>query len=111
MIHCLCNVKIEQKDSTEDLRRGIHVHHIEDVLRWNRLEAVWSFISTGGNTWTKKIMKLNVDGPTCRGTPKLKWKDVVNADLYKKHLNISLASVRSKWRNDIRPVTQRIALQ
>ena len=28
---------IDQKHSTEDLRRRIHVHHIEDVLRCNRL--------------------------------------------------------------------------
>ena len=37
MIRWLSNVKIEQKHSTEDLRRRIHVHHIKDVLRWNRL--------------------------------------------------------------------------
>ena len=51
-------------------------------------------------------MSFNVDGPTSQGRPKLRWKDVVNADLCKKHLNISLASDRSKWRNFIRPVTQ-----
>ena len=56
-------------------------------------------------------MSFNVDGPTSRGRPKLRWKDVVNADLRKKHLNISLACDRSKWRNAIRPVTQQIALQ
>ena len=43
-------------------------------------------------------MSFNVDGPTSRGRPKLSWKDVVNVDLRKKHLNISLASDRSKWR-------------
>ena len=41
----------------------------------------------------------------------LRWKDVVNADLRKKHLNISLGSDRSKWLNAIRPVTQQTALQ
>ena len=43
--------------------------------------------------------------------PKLRWKDVVNADLCKKQLNVALASDRSKWRNAIRPVTQQNALQ
>ena len=56
-------------------------------------------------------MSFNVDGPTSRGRPKLSWKDVVNVDLRKKHLNISLASDRSKWRNANRPVTQQIALK
>ena len=56
-------------------------------------------------------MNFNVDGPTPWGRPKLRWKDVVNADLLKKQLNIVLASDRSKWRNAIRPVTQQNVLQ
>ena len=56
-------------------------------------------------------MSFHVDGLTSGGRPKLRWKDVVNADLRKKRLNIGLASDRSKWRNAIRPVTQQIALQ
>ena len=50
-------------------------------------------------------MSFNVDGPTSPGRPNLMSKDVVKADLCKKHLNITLASDRSKWRNDIRPLT------
>ena len=56
-------------------------------------------------------MNFNVDEPTHWGRPKLRWKDVVNADLCKKQLNIMLASDRSRWRNAIRPVTQHNALQ
>ena len=43
----------------------------------------------------KEDMSFNVDGPTSRGSPKLRWKDVVNADLRKNHLNISLANDKS----------------
>ena len=106
MIRWLSNVKIEQKHSTEDLRRRSHIHHIEDVLRCNRLRLSGHFHRQIETSCTKKIMSFNVDGPTSRGRPKLRWKDVVNADLRKKHLNISLACDRSKWRNAIRPVTQ-----
>ena len=41
-------------------------------------------------------MSLNVDGPKSRSRPKLRWKDVFNPDLRKKHLNISLASDMEK---------------
>ena len=44
-------------------------------------------------------ISFNADRPTPLGRPKLSWKDVVKADLCKKHLNISLPSERSKWRN------------
>ena len=56
-------------------------------------------------------MSFNVDGPTYQGRPMLSRKDMVNADLRKKHLDVSLASGRSTWRNTIRPVTYQIALQ
>ena len=111
MILWLCNVKIEQKHSTEDLSRRIHVHYITDVLRWNRMRLSGHLYRQEETSWTKKIMSFNVDGPTSEGRPKLRWKDVVNADLRKKHLNISLANDRSKWRNAIRRMTQQIALK
>ena len=111
MIHWICNVKIEQKLSTEVLRKRIFVQHIEDVLRWNRLRLSGHLHQQDDSSWTKKIMNFDVDGPTPRGRPKLRWKDVVNADLRKEQLNIALASDRFKWRNAIRPVTQQNALQ
>ena len=43
-------------------------------------------------TWTENIMSFNVDGPTYQDRPKLRWRDVVNTNLHKKQLNISLAS-------------------
>ena len=111
MIRWLCNVKIEQKHSTEDLRKRIHVHYIKDIIRWNRLRLFGHLYRQEETSWTKKITSFNVDGPTSRGRPKLRWKDAVNSDLLKKHLDISLPNDRSKWRNAIRPVIQRIALQ
>ena len=84
------------KHSTEDLRRRIHVHYIEGVLRWNRLRLSDHLYRQEETSWIKKIMSFNVGGPTSRGRAKIKWKDVINADLHKKHLNIRLASDRSK---------------
>ena len=56
-------------------------------------------------------MSFNVDGPKYQGRLMLSRKDMVNADLRKNHLDVSLASGRSTWRNAIRPVTNQIALQ
>ena len=41
-------------------------------------------------------MSFNLDEQTSRGRPKLRWNDVVNADLRKKQLNTSLANDRSR---------------
>ena len=111
MIRWLCNVKIEQKHTTDDLRKRIYVHPIEDVLRWNRLRLSGHLHRQEDTSCTKSILNLDIDGPTPRGRPKLRWKDVINADLRKKGLNITLASDRCKWRNAIRPGTQQNGLQ
>ena len=74
MICWLCNVKIEQKQSTEDLRKQIHAHHIEDVLIWNRLRLSGHFNQQEETSWTKKIMSFGVEGPTCSGRPKSRQK-------------------------------------
>ena len=55
MIRWLSNVKIKQKHSTEDLRRRIHVHHFENVLRWNRLRLSGHLYRQEETSWTKKI--------------------------------------------------------
>ena len=49
----------------------------------------------------KEDRSFNVDRPTSRGRPNLRWKDVVNADLRKKHLNVSLDSDRSNMRSNM----------
>ena len=102
---------MEQKLSTEVLQKRIFVQHIEDVLRWNRLRLSGHLHRQDDTSWTKKIMNFDVDGPTPWGRRKLRWKDLVSADLRKKRLSIALASDRSIWRNAIRPVTQQNALQ
>ena len=96
MIRWLCSVKKEQKHSTEDLRKRNHIHYIQDVLRCNRLRLSGQLYRQEKSLWAKTIMSYNVDGPTSRSRPKLRWKDVFNPDLRKKHLNISLASDMEK---------------
>ena len=51
-------------------------------------------------------LSFNVGRPISQGRPTLRFKDVVNDDLCKKQLNMSLASDRSEWKNAIRSVTQ-----
>ena len=77
MIRWLSNAKLEQKHSTGDLRRRVHVHHVKDVLRWNRLRLSGHFYRQV-ETWTYKITSFNVYGPASRGWPKIRWKNVVN---------------------------------
>ena len=81
MSQWICDVQIKQQPFTEELRR-LDLQHIEDVLRWNRLLLSGQLYQQEETSWTKKTVNLlymNQFG----GTPKLRWKDVVNSDLCK----------------------------
>ena len=106
MLRWICGVKITQPHSTESLRRRLQVPCIEDVLRENRLRLFGHRYRQDESLWTKKIMNLQIDGPTPRGRPKLRWSDVVNADMKKLRLKPSMASNRKLWRDTIKPVVQ-----
>ena len=109
MIHWLSN------DRTEALYRGSKkkdpCSSYQGCSQMEQTEVVWSFTSTGTDIMDKKDHKFECRWTTSQGRPKLMWKYVVSADLWKKPLNISLASDKSKLTNAIRPVTQQIALQ
>ena len=106
MLHWICGVRIMQPHSTDSLRRRLQVPCIEEVLRWNRLRLFGHRQRQDDSLWTKKIMSLEIDAPTPRGRPKLRWRDVVNADMKKLRLKPSMANNRKIWRDTIKPVVQ-----
>ena len=106
MLRWICGVRIMQPHSTDNLRRRLQVPCIEEVLRWNRLRLFGHRQRQDDSLWTKKIMTLEIDVPTPRGRPKLRWRDVVNADFKKLRLKPSMANNRKLWRDTIKPVVQ-----
>ena len=68
---------------------SIILRMFSDGIDWVRLSG---HLYQQETTWTEKIISFNIDGPTYQDRPKLRWRDVVNTNLHKKHLNISLAS-------------------
>ena len=106
MLRWICGVKITQPHTTESLRRRLQVPCIEEVLRERRLRLFGHRFRQNESLWTKKIMTLQIDGPTPRGRPKLRWNDVVNADMKKLRLKPSMANNRTLWRDAIKPVVQ-----
>ena len=103
MIRWVCVVRLDQPHSTDNLRERLHLMDIEDLLRWNRLRLAGHRHRQDDSSWTKKIMSLDIDGPTPCGRPRLRWSDVINKDLKKRGINIELACNTPKWRHAIRP--------
>ena len=63
LLRRICDLKIKQQHSTEEQKSRLDLHHIEDILRWNRLQLSGHLYRNEG-TWTKKIMTFVVDRPT-----------------------------------------------
>ena len=106
MLRCICGVRIMQPHSTDSLRRRLQVPSIEDMLRWNRLHLYGHRQRQDDSLWTKKIITLQIDRPTPRGRPELRWSDVVNADMKKLRLTPLMANNRKLWKDAIKPVVQ-----
>ena len=112
MIRWICGVKLMDPHSTQNLRERLQIPSIEDMLRWNRLRLYGHRYRQSDDLWSKKVMSLEVEGPSLRGRPKLRWSDVVKADLRKLGLTPPDALNRTNWRAAIKPcVTQQEWLQ
>ena len=112
MIRWICGVKLRDRYSTANLRGKLQIPSIDDFLRWNRLRLYGHRYRQDDSLWSKKIMDLHVEGASLRGRPKLRWSDVIKADLQKLRLTPSDALDRNSWRQSIKPhVTQQGWLQ
>lgn len=103
MVRWICGVKLEQRIPTAELTRRLNINNIEDVIRWNRLRLKGHLIRMDHHQWPKKVLEVEAPGTRPKGRPRLRWNDVIKADM--KLLGISEADAlnRTDWRNRIRP--------
>ena len=111
MIKWICSVKLIQPHSTGNLRSKLQIPNIKVVLRLNQPPLFGHKCRQNDSLWIKKILSFQVDGPTLRGIPSLRWTDVVKVDMKKCRLTSAMASNQSYWRKSIKPVTQPRELQ
>ncbi|KAI8498339.1 hypothetical protein Bbelb_242830 [Branchiostoma belcheri] len=103
MVRWICSRRLADCQSTEQLRRRLGVHNIQDTVRYNRLRWYGHLQRMDRDRWPKRILTLDVEGPNPRGRPRRKWYDNVREDFH--HLNLDKIDPqdRGKWRAAIKP--------
>ena len=98
MLRLMCNVRLKDRVSSEELRKRIGVEPIKDVLVRNRLRWLGHVERRDNENWVKKSFNMEVQGKGRAGRPRKSWKEVVTADMRSCGLKLTDAQDRVKWR-------------
>ena len=99
MIRWICNVRLEDRISSESLLQKLGIVDLETLLRYNRLR--WYGHVTRSENMIKNVTELVVEGQRPRGRPRKTWSDFVTDDCRQWKMT-SDTSDRDSWRMELR---------
>ena len=80
MLLCMCNIKKEQRVSTNSLLSQSKLKSLDSVLRCNRLPWLRN-VKRSSELYTRQILDLEVEGNKSRGRPQKSWLDAIKYGL------------------------------
>ena len=92
----LCNIKKEQRVSTNSLLSRLKLKSLDPVLRSNGLH--WFRHVKRSELYNGQILDLEVEGNITRGRPEKCWLDAIKDDLRQWNLQAETCQNRSEWR-------------
>ena len=95
----MCNVRLEDRASSESLLKKLGIVDLETLLRYNRLR--WYGHVTRSEDMINKVTELVIKGQRPCGRPKQTWSDLITADCEKWKMK-SDTSDRLSWRKGLR---------
>jgi len=87
MVRWMCNVKVEDRVPSEELRERLGIDDIILTLQQKRLRWYGHVLRKEVTVWVKKCMEYEVEGSRPRGRSKRTWKEVVQKDCQARNLN------------------------
>ena len=77
MVRWMCNVKVNDRVPSKELRERLGIDDIILILQQNRLRCYGHVLRKEDTDWVKKCMEYKVEGSRPRGRPKRTWREVV----------------------------------
>jgi len=77
MVRWMCDVKLQDRVPSKELRGRLGLDDIIPVLQHNRLRCYGHVLRKEDNDWVKKCMEYEVEGARPRGRPKKIWTEIV----------------------------------
>ena len=90
-----------------DIWNEAHMYPMAEFLREKRLRWFGHVQRRDKDDATRKILQMEVEGKRNRGTPKLRWRDLVKDDMARNQMTTEMAEDRRHWHVLIRAGTLR----
>ena len=87
----------------EDIRRILHITHIDEVMRCGRLRWFGHVQRRDADNVTRRVMNLAIPGTRRRGRPKKTWNQQLKDDMTAQDVALD----RTEWRRRTRPTPRR----
>ncbi len=98
MIRWMCGVTLKDRCKSEELRKRLDIEDVADVVRKSRLRWFGHLERKDERDWVSACRNIVVLGNAGKGRPKMRWREVVEDDLKRYHLDRDLAKDREGWR-------------
>jgi len=102
MVRWMCNVKVTDRVSSEELEEKLGIDDIILILQPNRLRQYGHMLRKEETDWVKKFLEYEVEGSRPRGRPQRTWREIVQKDCQARNLNKEDAMDRSRWKKLIK---------
>ena len=78
MIRWICNVRLDDRVSSDSLLRKLGINSLGTFLRYNRLS--WHGHVERSHSWIKHCTEMKAEGRRGKGRPRKTWLETVNQD-------------------------------
>ena len=102
MVRWTCNVTVQDRVPSKELRQRLGIDDIILILQQNRLRWYGHVLQKEDTDWAKKCMEYEVEGSRPRSRPKRTWKEVVQKDCQARNLSKEDAMHRGRWKKLIK---------
>jgi len=102
MVRWMCDVKLQDRVPSKELRGRLGLGDIISVLQRNRLRWYRHVLRKEDNDWVKKCMEYEEEGARPRGRPKKTLTGMVEKDCQACKLNREDATDRNRCRKKTR---------
>ena len=82
MIRWMCDTKITERFSSNELREGLGIDDIITVIQQHRLRWYGQVLRKDGNYWVKKCMDFEVEGEDLEAGQGKTWTEVIGKDCH-----------------------------
>ena len=94
----MCNVKPEDRTSTEELKTRLKLKSVRELLQDRKLQWFGHLERMEERACSSTCRNFKISGSFPRGRPRNTWSEVIRTDLKEKKVSKDIAKDKSAWK-------------